>query len=325
MKTTILIAALSLARTTSAQDLHRAVASADLVVVATDARVRPLGKELLLHRLDVAATLRGDAADHVTVVEHRNLSAHLRPRPGERRLYCLVDFSAKAAALGLPARQAPYYKMCGHRGSNPAVGDPSSDPWVELTRAVLASENGATPAEHVAALLRLALTGPREMRTEAVTALTVNRRLHPALGREERSRLLSRAVAETDDVPFKIALASLCAEVRMDGLVDALCGSVDDVADPRFAETLGRIARRLHGERAIDVLRPHLVKATGSPSHARLLRALGATSTERALDALLQMHSAGGSELPEIEQALGLHGSPRALRVVRGKRPGSAK
>ncbi len=319
MRATFVLSFGAVASALPAQELRHAVAAADVVVVATAGSAQPHGEHLWLHRLEVESVLRGDAGAALVVVEHRTLSEHNRPVGGERRLYCLARF-AGAGAAGLPAAAAPYFKMCGHPGSNPPVADAAAEPALELARIVLAAEAGTGADALLPRLLALVFEGKGDARLEAVRMLSERRPLLDALDQLQQSALLSRAVGETEDVPLKIALAELCAERRLDGLVDALCLSNDAVEDRRFAEALGRIAAHLHGEEAAGVLRPHILRARDADARGRLLLALGATSTEAALEALLRMRSIGGAD-PWVDAALELHGAPRALEAV-GKKKG---
>jgi hypothetical protein len=142
-----------------------------------------------------------------------------------------------------------------------------------------------------------------------VRLLAERRALLDALRELEWSRLLSRAVAETDDVAFKVALAELCAEKQLDGLVAALCVAVPVTGDPRFLRALGRIARVLHGEASADLLRGHANGARQADLKGRFLLALGATGTDAARAALLRMRQDGpGNE--HVEAALRELGVP---------------
>ena len=173
MKTILLsVAVLLFADLAPGQDLRRAVVSADVVVVATGIGVRPIGPHLLGHRLRVATSLQGEAHAMVTVIEHTNLSEHARPTPAVQRLYCLIDFTAKARAIGLPERFAPYYRMTGHRGGSPVIADPQTDAIVELARAVLDSTRDVDARTTAKRLVQLALAGGPEVRTEATATLT---------------------------------------------------------------------------------------------------------------------------------------------------------
>ncbi len=318
--TCVLMAATAVSAPVSSQQLRRAVAAADRVVVATGVGVQPLGKQLIAHRLRISTTLRGEPIDELTVIEHKRLSEHTRPKPGVQRLYCLSSFADKAHALGLPGSRAPYFKMTGHPGSNPDVPDVDESAAVELARLILAGEHGVAAGDTAGPLLALVFDGPPGIREEAVGAFIERSALRDALGAPQKGQLMARATGETEDVRFKIALAQLCAEMRLPGTVDALCLSFDAVDDRRFAITVGRIAKALHGEKAIDVLRPHLVRQQHQTTRAKLLLALGATQTHAALEALLRMQRTGGRDLPFVEAALAAHDTRRAREAIAEKR-----
>lgn len=310
-KLTLCLALLAIATPGFAQNLRRAVTAADVVVVAENVGVRPLRKNLVLHTLRVVETLHGTAPGSLTVVEVTGVSTHQRPQPAERRLYCLHAFDA--TKVDLPPSGAPYYKMNGAAGSNPVITDDSSE--LTFARTVLAAESGTALRQTASDLINLALRGSVAVRTEALQLLAERKMLQEALSAPQISDLTSRAIGETTDVPFKIALADLCAELRVPGLVDSLCMSVNAVDDEAFARALGRIARFLHGEQANDMLWPHLTKARNAKRRGHLLLAIGATSTEAALAALLQLRQSKGADA-QIDAALRLHGSPQALRAL---------
>lgn len=306
-----------LALTAPAQGLRDAVASAPTVVVATDIGVRP-AKDHLLHRLRVEQTLRGEAREFVSVVEWKELALHARPRPAERRLYCLTPLPQQAAER-LPGAYAPYFEMSALPQANPAVGaTPDADPHVRLAKVVIAAEAGAAPAAQTIELVALALAPQAGARTEAVRLLTERSSLRDALTPVQWGSLLMRAVGETDDIEHKIALAELCAEQRLPGLVDSLVVAVESVDDERFLASLGRIARYLHGEDAIDTLRPHLQRPQRQETRDRLLRVLGETRTERALLALLRMRDLDRDDAA-VEAALRANGTTRALEALARK------
>ncbi len=318
MRTTLTLSVVLLCSCLPAQNLRRAVGGAKAVVVATDIAVQPLGKHYILHRLKVQSVLKGDVPDVVSVLEPKGVAVHQRPTPAQQRLYCLLPLKIDLNEAKIPSSFAPYYKMSGYEGSNPLVDDPNSEPACELARIVIDSEAGTGPRDINARLLKITLYGPAGIRTEAVQAMSERQALRDALTPLQTSNLMARAVGETDDIPFKIALAELCAACKVDGLVDALCISVDAVDDLRFTLALGRIAAYLHGEKAIDVLRPHIVKPISKEARERLLVVLGATSTERALTALINMR-ANASDKKPVDAALRAHGSKRAMEAASGK------
>lgn len=300
-----------------AQNLRHAVRSADVVAVASKKATDEVGDSWLLHHLEPSQFLRGDAKKTLSVVEPRGVTLHQRPNDDARRLYCLHDYTEQAVKAGFPEANGPYFKISGHHGSNPRI-DTDDAHALQLAQLLIDSEEGMGPIEANTQLLDLALFGPEGIRTEAVQVIAERPVLVDALRPLEISKLVSRAVGETDDIPFKIALASVCAERGTEGLVDALCLSLEQVDDARFARALGRIARRLHGEKALDVFRPHLARPGRKGTRGRLLLALGATSTESALEALLEVRQREGSS-SAVDAALRAHGSPRAIRAVDGK------
>jgi len=322
MPNSILLSALAIASTLVAsapgQQLRRAVASADLVVVGKAEVTMSPDEDVILYQLRIARTLKGDAPAQVTVVHSTGLSLHNRPVEDTQRLFCLHDYSAAARKAGLPPAQAPYFKMSGYAGSNPmvAANDPADDPAVQFAQIVLDSENGTSAHKVLPRLLTLVFNGTSPINTESVNYIREREVLRDAIDPLGQSQLLSRAVGESDDVQLKIALAQLCGECRMDGLVEALCQSMDAMHDREFAATVGRIASYLHGERAAKVLAPFIDRARGTELRGNLLVALGATSTEAALDALLRLRSKDpGNEY--IEAALRLHGSKRAIEAIK--------
>lgn len=310
---------LVVAASAPAQELRRGVMAADAVVVGQETDRTPAA-DLVVHHLAVLRALHGTTAETVAVLDDPRVSLHERPTPGDVRLYCLRDASDTADRLGLPLNGGPYYRLVGAPGSDPIVKDPTDDPMIELTQALLQARASAPARTVIDSLLRLIEGPPSPARIEAVQTLTEWARLGDALDPLEISRLVTLAVAETDDVPFKIALCEFAAERRVDGLVDALCPSLADVADPRFAEALGRIARLLHESDAARVLRAHLLRARSDEVKGRLLLALGATSTKEALDILLDWRREHGPG-KWIDAALRAHGAKQAIEAV-GKKKG---
>jgi hypothetical protein len=321
MRLPVLLLLLSLPAT--AQELRHAVATADLVAVATDSGVRPLGKDWILHRLQVHNPLKGKSEDVITVVESKAACLPQRPAPGEKRLYCLQRYDDEAARAGLPADFGPYFRMLGHAGSNPPIStNLEADPFARLVRLVIASEEGLAPGPASQQALALTLQSERQVRLEATGMLTDREILRKALTPVQWSEVLQRAVGETDDIPYKIALSQLCAEHRLAGVVEALCVSVPQVADPTFAPALGRIAKLLHGEKAAELLRPHAQSARRPDIRGRYLMALACTETDAALNALLRFRETLGQD-PYLDAALLAHGSKRAVEAAGpASRPG---
>lgn len=315
----LLVPAALLAAASPRAQLRHAVAGADVVVVAAHVGRETLDREWIVHRLRVRLALRGAVPDVISVVEPRRLGVHARPRADAPRLYCLHRFDERARRAGLPDRLGPYFKMNGHEGADPVVRDPERSPHVRLARLVLASLGGRPAKELAGEVLDLVFAGPLDVRTEAVGMIVENPVLRSALGPLDWSRLVSRAVGETEDVSFKIALARLCAEQRIPGLVASLSLAVDQVPDRRFALALGRIARTLHGEDATRVLRGQMARARTRTARGALMLAIGATSTESGLEELLRLRAlARAEDRAPIDAALAVHGSARA-RAVLGK------
>jgi hypothetical protein len=300
-----------------AQQLRQAVASSDLVVVGTDVSVRPLGQAFLAHQVRVAKSLKGEPGEQVVVLEQKGVSRHAQPAPGEARIWCLLDFTAEAARLGLPDSLGHYYKLAGHEGSHPKLGtDVDRDPAVELARVVVAADRGLDLMQVADKTVALALRAGPEMRTEAVKVLTERPSLRGKLTEIQKSDLMARAVGELDDVQLKIALAELCAEMKMPRLVEQLCLSIDRVEDRRFCESLGRIARVLHGERAHEALVPALRQSRSPETRSRLYLALGATSTPGALELLLEAARSQEQRDMWLDAALELHGAKEAKEAL---------
>ncbi len=305
---------LALASILPCQQLRRAVLAADAVVVATDTRVIPL-KTHMAHRLTIADALKGTDAEKITVLVVKNASIHSKPVPGQRRLYCLHDCNQTALDAGLPPQFAPYYKMSGYQGSNPVIAkDAQDNAAIVFAKIMLRAEEGTAPQEVATQLLKLAFIKDRNVRKESIETLAERQTLQSHIDEISMTRILSRAVGETDDIPYKIALASLCAEKRMDKLIDSLCASVEQVGQEEYLCALGRLAAYLHKEQATNVLMPHISKTSGT-IRKRLIITLGATSTESALEALGKFKEADDS--PSVIAALGVHGSPKAKVLLK--------
>lgn len=319
MRTLLLFGALScLAPTATSQDLRRGLVDADLVAVARQIGKTEFSTELTLHRLQVLHPVRG-AGDHkaVCVLDWPKLGLHDRPTPRQSRLYCLQDASVQAARLGLPAADGPYYKMVGWAGSNPLIGaDIGKDPIVHFAQLLARGEAGATPLNTATELCTIALQGGPGLRTEAARFLAERPDLRSKLTQLQWSQLLTRTSGEIDDVTHKIALAELCAEQGLDGLIDALALALGQVQDAEYARTVGRIGKLLHGEAATEKLEQRLRLAGQPQDRAALLLAIGATNTSSALEALLRMDTAGAGKDPAVEAALREHRSPRAQEAI---------
>lgn len=309
-----LVSFLGLLALLPAQELRRGLVAADAVVVARQIGKTPHDDDVALHRLQVLFDVRGaGGATAVTVLDWPKLALHQRPTPRQTRLYCLQDASKTAERLGLPAANGPYFKMVGHPGSNPLVGaDVAADPVVRFAQLLAASETGTAPGDTAGALFTTALQGGATVRIEAARHLTERPDLRSKLGGLQWSQLVSRAAGETEDIPYKIALAELCAEQRLDGVFDALVVGLSEVADPEYARTVGRIGKMLHGEEATARITDRLRQAGQPAARATLLLTLGATNTQSALDALLRMDRKDAA----VEAALREHRSPKAQEAV---------
>lgn len=301
----------------AAQDLRRGLVAADAVVVGRQVAKTPHDEDVTLHTLQVVLDVRGAAgATAVTVLDWPKLALHQRPTPRQTRLYCLQDASGNAARLGLPADKGPYFKMVGFAGSNPLVGaDLDADPVVRFARLLAASEAGAPTNDTARGLFAAALEGDAAVRTEATRLLAERPDLRQRLDGVHWSRLIGRAVGETDDIAYKSALAELCAEQRLDGVFDALLVGLAEVQDPGYAATVGRIGKALHGEDAAAKLLARLQQTAQAERRAPLLLALGATNTAGALDALLRMDRKD----PAVLAALKAHRDPKAQEAVAPK------
>ena len=317
-KLSLMFAATLLALPTTAQDLRRALSTADAVVVGRQVGKKAFDEALTLHKVQVVSEVRGaDGATAVTVLDWPKLSLHNRPQPRQSRLYCLEDASALAERLGLPSGDGPFYKMVGYQGSNPLVGqDLDRDPGVRLARVLAAAEAGAAPTDTASALLAMALEPASEARTEAVRYLTERGDLRARLVSAQWNQLLARTGGEVEDVAYKIALAELCGEQRLTGLLDALAVSLGPITDPEYARCVGRIGKVLHGEQATAMLQQRLAIAGQRQDREMLLLAIGATNTKSALDALLQMDRRDIA----VEAALKEHRSREAKEAVGRRR-----
>jgi len=325
--------ALMLATTTTAtllpaQQLRRGIAAADVLAVATCVRVQPAG-DFVLYRLKLVEVLRGEEflklkdgnrADHVAVIEVKRVSQHNRPTPAKLRLYCLHDQSKQAGKLGLPTGFAPYFRMSGFSGTNPDLGKPlEKDPVVGLVRILVAADKGLAPRKVSERIFTIALHGDVRVRNEALKILSERDVLLGYVNQVQMRDVLTRAVGETDDIPYKVALCDLCATKRINNLVDRLCVSIPQTGDDRFLRALGRIAKYLHREQAANVLMVHVARAQGR-TRDRLIYTLGATSTDAALKELLRMQT-NPKDRKSVDAALRVHGAPRALKAIKKKQP----
>lgn len=307
-------ALLVLAGTLPAQ-LRHAVADARYVVVAEHVGMQPLGNDLFLHRFRTVETLKGTAPAEFTMCERKRVADLPQPKPGPKRLLCLVD---DRAAADLPERHAPYLAATGYRAETPPIDDTApSTSTLELVQVLVDSASGSAPGDTASALVRIALHGEGRARLEASESLRERPVLRDAILGISRQALLLAAIGETEDVERKISLASLCAEAGERSVVGALCVALQTLDDPRVAHATGRIARHVHGEDALSVLQPFLRQARGGVRD-RVLLAVGATGTDAALGALLAMRHRDGPS-PAVDAALRAHGAPRAVAAVDGE------
>jgi len=313
--TVALPAALLLAGALPAQELRRGIDAADVVVVGRQLGKKKHSPDVELHRIEVVHAVRGSDGGVVIVLDWPRLGLHERPIPRQSRLYCLQDASAIARRLGLATEQGPYFRMIGWPGSNPPIGaDPARDPIVGFAAVLARATAGASADATAAELAELAVAGVPVVRTEATRALTERPDLRGRIGAAHWSRIVARASGETEDVPYKVALAELCCEQRLAGLVDTLAVSLGPVSDPEFARAVGRIARSLHGEDATAVLERRLVHLRDAKDRAAVLLAIGATNTDSALRYLLQLDQLTGAEA--VTAALQEHRAPAAREAA---------
>jgi hypothetical protein len=313
MRSTFPLCLVLLAAQPFCQELRRGLTDADAVVVGRQIGKRSHSDQVDLHRVQVVLDVRGAGANTaVIVLDWPNLSLHQRPFPRQSRLYCLQDAAVTAAKLGLPAAEGPYYRMVGWAGSNPLVGaDVAADPHVQFAQILARSEAGARPGDTAAALCETALRGAAGVRTEAARLLAERPDLRAQLVPAQWSGLVTRAGGEIDDVPHKIALAELCAEQRLEGLVESLVTSLGPVKDPEYARTVGRIAAFLHGEQATVRLEARLRQLRDPGDRAMTLLAIGASNTESAYEALRRLADTSGEDAA-VDAALAEHRTTKA-------------
>ncbi len=300
-----------------AQQLRFGVRDAQVIVTARHTGIRPLGNNLFVHSFETAESIKGEGPTRFSIIERKRISDQPRPIPGkELRLFCLVpDKQIKP-----PQRFGPYFRIPGYQGSNPVISqDSSKDTNLRLVQILLESEKGTrSPKKTTDALLSLALTAKGPAHVEALQVIRSRSTLLDALTPLQLSNALSRAVGETEDIPFKVSLASMCGERRVDRVVESLCIGLQKVSDARYSKAIGRIANYVHGEDAYGVLRPLLLKTRNPKVRTDLLLALGATETDAALEALLKYRKANGKG-EAVDAALRAHGSRRALEAVATK------
>ncbi|MFK7740857.1 MAG: hypothetical protein AB8H80_11095 [Planctomycetota bacterium] len=313
-----ILAAATLPAIASAQDLRRGLVQADAVFVGRQLGKKPHSDTVALHRVQVLHSVRGlDQERAVTVLDWPKLSLHVRPTPRQSRLFCLQDASAVATRLGLPQAQGPYFKMVGWSGSHPLVQkDIARDAAVRFATILAESERGISAAITVPKLIALATSNETSVRCEVTRFLAERKDLRSRIDSLQWSHLMTRAAGEADDIIYKIALAELCAEQRLEGLLDALMVSLGPVTDPRYARCVGRIGKLLHGEAATAKLAARLRMAASEPDRNMLLMAMGATNTKSALDALMSMDKRSAP----VAAALREHRAPAAQDAVARKK-----
>lgn len=306
----------------SAQQLRRAAAAADLIAIGKVVRVVPT-KNYVLHRVELEEVLRAPSdkrtIEKLTILETKHVSKHSKPIPARTMLLFLHDRRRVALDNDLPEGFAPYYEMSGYPGSVIALErEHAGDPHLALVRVLVASEKGVPSRQTTEALFDIALGGDPRVRTEAASSLSEREVLAGLLTPVHLNRMLARAAAETDDIPYKIALATVCAERKVPEVIPMLCLSVEHVGDTSFLKALGRFAYFIHREGAAGSLLPYVQQAKGQ-TRERLIVALGATRTDSALETLLRMQREG-KDKSAVESALRIHGSPRATAAIRSEK-----
>lgn len=303
----------------SAQQLRHGIADAAIVVIAEPLGSSAAGEHLVAHRFRVIEAIKGEATGEIVVLEATDVADAPAPRGTGRRLLCLVADHRRD-----PPEGGPFLRATGYPGEDPTLGaNIASAHILELARTLVASELGAEPARIADVFVRLTLEGRGIAQREAAEVLRERDVLRSHVSQVDIDQMLSRAVAETNDVELKIALASLCAEARPSGVVEALCGALMQCRDERFALAIGRIARHVHGEDANAVLQRFLRQARG-PLHDSLLLALGATKTESALTYLLEIRRQRGAG-QAVDAALRAHGAVRAIDAIEPPKTGEKK
>jgi hypothetical protein len=304
-----------------AQDLRRGLLDADLVVVGRQVGRTAHNEHLELHRLQILRDIRGaEGRSAVTILDWPKLALHQRPTLRQTRLYCLQDASAAAERLGLPVAQGPYYKMIGWAGANPLLGaDLDQDATVQFAELLARSDAGASPATTAEELFRVATTGTATLRLEATRMLSERGDLRQRLLPPHWSQLVSLATGEADDLAYKTALAELCAEQRLEGLLELLAVGLGQVHDVEYARTVGRIGKVLEGEAATRILHQRLLLQRDPKQRATLLLAIGATNTDSALQLLLQLDGMPGGD-PAVVAALREHRAPQAREASARRR-----
>jgi hypothetical protein len=310
-----LLTLLALGSAIEAQELRVAIDAAPIVVIGTHQGVESRGS-LLAHRVRVVASLKGDPGNEVSVLECTEATVPIRPVVAETRLYCLHPVWNPDES-GLPSSHS--YRMDQHSGSHPPIALPLQEaarpPELRLVDILLQAQRAGSIAAGKQVLLDLALTAPPATRFEAARLLLERSTLRDSLNPIELGTILAKTGSEVLDLPYKLTLASICAERRVPELLDALCLCWPQIDDDSFSQAVGRFARDLHGEGATERLLPYLRRAGRGRLRSHVLMALGATSTDSALHALRRLRRLEVNT-SAIDAALELHGANAVDAVV---------
>lgn len=323
----------------AAHQLRRAIPASSQVLIGKPEGIEAFGERFLLHKVRVLHTLKGSPIPTpvVRIVQIRGITTHVEPGRTGPRLYCLRPLGADADRLGLPGDRQPYFRLNGHQGSHPRLDpategpDPSRDPLVALTQALVAGESGQPLEATRDALLALAMHPDPIARFEATMALAEREALHRRIDMVRMANLLNRCAGETDDLVYRIALAELCATRKNPGVVEALCMGLDRIEDLGYARSAGRIAGYVAGDRVTEILNPRIRHVSSDIERGRLLVMLGASGAESGLKLLLE-HGRSRPNTPMLREALLANGRPQAVALAkrlpahgRGATPDSSK
>lgn len=303
-----------------AQQLRRAVAAAELVATGKVLRVQPT-KTHVIHWFVVDEVLRApkgiDKGSRVAILQTKGVAEHHQPQAARAMLCCLRDVSWRSTRGNLPQGLEQAFAPSGFAGGMVLLAQKGAepDPRLGLARILVAAEQGGAPRQTLEKIYPLALQGDPRIRLEAAHLLAERQVLNGLLTPIHLSGLVGRAQGETEDIPYKIALAEICASRKLAALIPALAVSCEQVGDPRFLRALGRIARHIHGDQAAAALLPHLRRGRGRTKE-RLLLALGATNTEAALEHLLKLRRQPAWK-KAADAALKVHASPRAAAALK--------
>lgn len=303
-----------------AQELRYAALDADFVAVARQIGDRSEGEDhITLHTLQVVRAVRGgptSAPSTVVVIDYPDVRLHFRPTPQKSLLYCLHDATKRANDLKLPADKGPYFTMSQRAGSNPPIGsDLEADPTLRFCALLIQCENGVQPAQVAERLIETAMSQDASTRLEAARLLAERPLAAARIPDLRWGDVLARATAETDDADYRIAMFELCATRRMPGLVDAMLVALDKTHTPEFARAVGRLCTATLGEDAATPIVERLSINAEPAIRQSLLLALGATRSQKALDALLRMKQANSRD-PAIDAALREHSGKAATEAA---------